>query len=151
MNCASCGTPIPSNGLFCPGCGQRVTVQRRTAVATAARPAPRPALPREELDAAIATRRELGERLEPEVVDTFLDRVEHAIDARVDARLSERLRGAVRRRGGDGGAVPIAVCSLIFGIPITAIAAGTVGLPGLITAWAGIAIVNLAYNNRKTD
>ncbi len=40
----------------------------------------------------------------------------------------------------------MAICSLIFGIPLSAIAAGTSGLAGLIVAWVGIAAVNAAVN-----
>ena len=44
----------------------------------------------------------------------------------------------------------LAICSLIFGIPISgvAVAAGThpAGLPGLLVVWAAIAVINVAYN-----
>ena len=43
-----------------------------------------PQIPRDDLIAAARARRELGDELEPAVVEAFLDRVERAIDARVD-------------------------------------------------------------------
>ena len=50
-------------------------------------------LPRDELEAAIAARRELGRAHEPEVVDSFLARIEKQIDARVEERLLGDLPG----------------------------------------------------------
>lgn len=166
MMCASCGTDLPVSALFCPGCGQRVTTRREMAAmpARSAQPVPMqaaprampatnaPPIPRGELTAALHAREELGERLEDEVVDSFLDRVERAIDSRVDARLQGRLP---MRRGGSGetdvGGVWLALGSLGMGIPLTAIAASASHLPGIIAVWAGIAIVNSAYNKRRKD
>jgi hypothetical protein len=108
-----------------------------------------PPLPREDLAAAVAVRNELGERMEPEVVDAFMARVESAMTARVDALLAQRLRGFPRARRDDGSALPLAICSLVFGIPLTAISAGIAGLPGLIACWAGIATVNIAFGLRE--
>jgi hypothetical protein len=117
----------------------------RAAVAPA--PAP-PLIAREEVVAAVRTRAELGERMEPEVLDAFLDRIEQAVIARVDQQLDLRTRGMTRLRSRDKHAssvtLPVAICSLIFGIPLSGIAAGTADLPGLIVAWAGIAAVNFA-------
>ncbi len=39
----------------------------------------------------------------------------------------------------------LAIVSLGIGIPLTAIAAGTNGLAGLIIAWIGIVLVNVVY------
>ena len=39
----------------------------------------------------------------------------------------------------------LAIVSLSIGIPLTAIAAGTNGLAGLIIAWMGIVLVNVVY------
>jgi hypothetical protein len=99
-------------------------------------------LPREEVTAAIEARRELGQELEPQVIDGFLERVGHAIDERVDQRL--------KKRDGDGeGTIGLAVVSLLFGIPLTGIGAGTTGLAGLVVVWAGIVLVNFAYALRR--
>ena len=46
----------------------------------------------DELRAALKTRQELGEEFEDEIVESFLSRVEDAIDARVEARVNEALR-----------------------------------------------------------
>ena len=101
-------------------------------------------LPREELTASIEARRELGQELEPHVIDGFLERVGHAIDERVDQRL--------KRQGSADtgeGTIGLAIVSLVFGIPLTAIGAGTTGLAGLVVVWLGIVLVNFAYALRR--
>jgi hypothetical protein len=40
----------------------------------------------------------------------------------------------------------LAIVSIALGIPLTAIASGTAGLPGLIVAWIGIVLVNFFYD-----
>jgi hypothetical protein len=109
-------------------------------------------VPREEVAAAVAARTELGDRLEPEVLDTFLDRIEVAVITRVDAQVDARLRGrGVRTKPKDNPGLPVAICSLIFGIPISAITTENAGIGGLLIAWLGIAAVNIAVNMRKND
>ena len=39
----------------------------------------------------------------------------------------------------------LAIVSIALGIPLTAIASGTAGLPGLLVAWIGIVLVNIVY------
>lgn len=39
----------------------------------------------------------------------------------------------------------VAIISLVMAIPLTAIASGNAGLPGLLIVWAGIALVNAVY------
>ena len=39
----------------------------------------------------------------------------------------------------------LAIVSIALGIPLTAIASGTAGLPGLLVAWVGIVLVNIVY------
>ena len=43
----------------------------------------------------------------------------------------------------------LAIASLALGIPLTAIAMGTEGLPGALICWGGIALVNLADALRR--
>jgi hypothetical protein len=101
-------------------------------------------IPRDELAVAIETRREVGEELEPHVIDGFLERVAAAIDERVDQRVAGR-----RRPRGSAGAMGLAVISLVFAIPLTGIGGGTAGLAGLLVVWAGIVAVNFAYALRR--
>jgi hypothetical protein len=94
-------------------------------------------VPRDELQAAIEARRELGQDLEPAVIEGFLERVGTAIDERVDQRLQRR---ATARGPGQMG---LALVSMLFAIPLTGIAAGTTGLAGLVVVWLAIVLVNL--------
>jgi hypothetical protein len=83
------------------------------------------AIAREEVDAAIAARKELGEELEPAVVDAFVERIEQRIATRRD----ESERAIQRRRnhqkemilGGMGISVPLLLIAAVF-----------TGLPGVI-------------------
>lgn len=93
----------------------------------------------------LAVREELGPQHEPAVIAEFLDRVGSAIDARVDERLAAGRASGPEKESGP----PIAFFSLVFGIPITAIAGGQAGLGGIALAWAGIAGVNVAHALRR--
>ena len=101
-------------------------------------------LPREELAAAVEARREVGQELEPHVIEGFLERVGDAIDERVDERLAKTAPG-----DGGRGQIGLAVVSLLFAIPLTGIGAGTTGLAGLLVVWVGIVLVNLAYTLKR--
>jgi len=116
---------------------------------------------RDELKAAVETRRELGRDYEDAVLDPFLDRLDQSITARVDARVSEQVgqaRGFVsphapglpnaarsgRTTGTDPGFV-LGLVSLGAGIPVTAISSAIAGTWGLVVSWAGIVGVNIAH------
>ena len=102
---------------------------------------------REDLRAVIAARRDLGPEYEDALVDSFLDKLDVEIAARVRGEVAAHLRqqppGNPPKQK-DGG-VGIALGSLGIGIPLTAIAAGAGHFPGLVLAWGGIIAVNLAY------
>ena len=95
--------------------------------------------PREELEATLAARRELGASHDEELISGFLDRLERSLGdrrprgSRLDATVSQGMRFA------------LTLVSLIVGVPITAIALTQSGLAALAIAWAGIALVNLVF------
>lgn len=103
---------------------------------------------REELEATLNARRELGAELEPQLIDGFLERAGKAIDARVDARLE---RGSRPERQGPHVPIGVALGSLGIGIPLTGAAGGTTGFAGVLVVWIGIVFVNFAYalGNRR--
>lgn len=104
----------------------------------------------EDLAVTLAVREDLGLQHEPAVIGEFLDRVGASIDARVDERLAAIKRPAAVKSS-DDGPTGVAICSLVFGIPITAISANSDGgLAALIISWAGIAAVNIAYARRRS-
>jgi hypothetical protein len=102
----------------------------------------RPVVPKEELEAAIEARRELGAELEPHVIDAFVERIEKRIEERVGSRIGRSRRDDRDERG---AAIGVALGSMGIGIPLTGIAAGTAGLAGLLVCWIGIVLVNVAY------
>lgn len=105
-------------------------------------------IPREDAAAALAARQELGAEYEPAVVDSFVDRLDKAIDARVAEQLHGRVpaaRAASEPPPVNKTAFALAIVSLGTGIPITAIAAALTGLPGLLIVWTGIVMINIAY------
>ena len=95
-------------------------------------------MPKEELQAAIEARRELGPTHEPELVESFVERIEQ--------RLAERQPAPPARREGREGSFVLALISMGVAIPLTAIALLNGGLIALLVVWAGIVLVNLAYS-----
>src|SRR5262245_17269278 len=102
-------------------------------------------LPREDLSATLAARKELGPEYEPALVESLAERLEGVIEARIEARLAQRPPAPAAlpvpaiqpmspnmRLGPARGSVGIAS------------PAGIVGLPGLIVVWTGIVLVNVA-------
>ena len=107
-----------------------------------------PELERDDLTAALGARRELGDEAEREVLESFLDRVGTAIDARVDQRLSEHERFSRRRpRTRNGVSTPLALGSMAIGIAATGAASGLDhgGALVAIVAWDVIALINLGH------
>ncbi len=101
-----------------------------------------------DLDAALQTRKELGQEYETEIVDSFLTRLDARIDAQVDQRVEDRLAQHGVGNGPRGGrswpgAGRLPLISLGLAIPLTAIASGE-HLPGMLVCWAGIVGVNFA-------
>lgn len=114
---------------------------------------------KEELEAALAARRELGRDYEPALVESFVDKIEQTIQARVDQQV-ERRTSAVQRV--DAGAsvrqFVLGLVSMGTGVPITLFAAGVASggdsgtsVPGIAVAWLGIVGVNAAHawSNRR--
>jgi hypothetical protein len=98
----------------------------------------------EHLRAAVRARLELGEEYEQALVESFVEQIDDEIEALVDARVAEYARnGALARRPGWAGGVFL-VSSLIFAIPLSAVAGAFGHLSGLAVAWGGIVVVNLA-------
>jgi hypothetical protein len=92
---------------------------------------------REEIQAAIEARRELGTELEPHVIDSFVERIEQRL---------AKTKPAPRR---SDKTLALTIISLVASIPLTAIAISQSGLIALIVVWAGIVLVNLSYSQRR--
>jgi hypothetical protein len=100
---------------------------------------------REDVESAIGARRELGEEMEPALVDAFLTKVDRAIEARAAEEAHRRRKGS----SDQGIDFALAVISLGTGIPITAIAAEEGGIIGMLVAWVGIVGVNVAHRFKR--
>jgi hypothetical protein len=106
-------------------------------------------LPRDELRATVEARRDLGSDYESALIESFIEKIDNVIDARVRAEVAAQsgYRGAQSGPGKNKGSDPtigIALGSLGIGIPLTAIAADQAGPAGLFLAWTGIVLVNIA-------
>jgi hypothetical protein len=115
-----------------------------------------------ELRAAAETYKELPPEYRDAVLDSFVERVGRAIDARVDARLAQTAaqplaaqRMAQRpapRQPKAYNVMAVALGSIALGIPLTAIvvAAGShpVGFAGLLVVWIAIAVINVGYASK---
>jgi hypothetical protein len=103
---------------------------------------------RDELEAALAARRDLGPAYDDALADSFIDKIGQQIEARVDQRLAERGGKGARAHSDEAGQRQwvLGIISLGTGIPITAIAGGTTeGVSGILIAWLGIVGVNTAH------
>ncbi len=98
---------------------------------------------REEAEATLAARVEVGQELEPQLVDRFADRVEQEIDRRA------RELATQRRPTHNAPMIPLALGSLGIAIPLLGIAAGTAGFPGVIAVCLAIVLVNLLWATRR--
>ena len=96
---------------------------------------------REDLDAILSARQELGAEYNEELTDMLMERLDGVIDRRVEARLQDIPQGSL------SPAVPI--CSFIFAIPATAIVASLTGFVGVAFVWAAVVLVNILYSGKK--
>jgi hypothetical protein len=91
-------------------------------------------VPREELVAAIEARRELGEELEPAVIDGFVERIERRLVERQEATERALKKKRDHQREMVLGAMGIS-------IPLLAIAAIFAGLAGVIVVCSALAVI----------
>lgn len=103
-------------------------------------------IPRDDAEAIVAARQELGQEYDPALVDAFIDRIDVAIDTRVQQRVDEQLK---RRGRGPAPSLTLPLISLVFAIPLSAIAGGTGQVPGLILVWSAIVMINVVHALRR--
>ena len=92
------------------------------------------AVSRDEVEAAVAARRELGDELEPAVIDGFVERIEQRLAARDD----QSERALVRRRNHQK---EMTLGSMAISIPLLAIAAVFTGLAGVIAVCVALVAI----------
>lgn len=92
---------------------------------------------KDELRSAMEARRELGDEMEPAVIDAFVERMERRLADRAD----ERERALKRRRDHQKEMV---LGSMAISVPLLAIAAIFTGLPGVIAVCVALAVIAVA-------
>lgn len=100
----------------------------------------------DEIRAAAEVHAELSPEYRDAVLESFLDRVDKEIDARVDERLAAAAHpGVVAQRQRS---FALAIVSIALGIPLTAII-GALGNGDqgteLVFVWIAIGVINVAY------
>jgi hypothetical protein len=94
-------------------------------------------VPRDELEAAIEARKELGAELEPAVIDGFVERIER----RIAERGTESERALKARRDHQKEMV---LGAMGISVPLFVVAAIFTGLAGVIVVSAALAVIALA-------
>jgi hypothetical protein len=95
-------------------------------------------LPRDDLAASLAARRELGPDYDAAFVDAVAERIEQATAVRrpVVAEIEKSERAM---------ALTVVCVSLVVSVPISAIAAIQTGLAGLTVVWLALVAINVAF------
>jgi hypothetical protein len=91
-------------------------------------------IPREELEAAVDARKELGAEMEPAVIDAFVERIER----RLEQRAGESEQALKRKRAHQKEMV---LGAMGISIPLFALAAIFTGLAGVIVVSAALAVI----------
>ncbi|WP_271217513.1 hypothetical protein [Streptosporangium carneum] len=102
--------------------------------------------------ATIEARRDLGPDYEAALVESFVERLDATIAARVRAEIQgngfhpqqPHAQHPPQRKGANPS-IAIALGSMGIGVPLTAIGAGSAGTAGLLLAWGGIVAINFAH------
>src|SRR5262245_62026561 len=87
-----------------------------------------------ELRAALEARRELGDEMEPAVIDAFVARIEDRLDLRVE----DKERALKRRRDHQKD---MTLGAMALSIPLLAVAAVFTGLAGVIVVCVALAVI----------
>ena len=93
-----------------------------------------PVVPRDELEAAIGARKELGADLEPALVDAFVERIEKRLGERAEADERALEKRREHQKEMMLGAMGIAV-------PLVAVAGIFTGLAGVIAVCIALSVI----------
>jgi hypothetical protein len=91
-------------------------------------------VPRDELKAAVEARKELGEDMEPALVDAFVERIER----RLEQRSGQSEQALKRKRDHQKEMV---LGGMAISIPLFALAAIFTGLAGVIVVCGALAVI----------
>jgi hypothetical protein len=101
-----------------------------------------PTVDREEIEAAIEARKELGAELEPAVIDSFVERIEKSLVKR-----DEQREKALRRKRDHQKELVLGAMGL--SIPLMLIAAIFTGLAGVIAVCVAIGVVAIVSTRQS--
>lgn len=112
-------------------------------------------IPRDEAEAALEARRDLGADYEPALVESFVDRLDGVIERRVaeaverQAGLAKQARKQQSERSGQS--LALGIVSMALAIPLLAITSEAAGATGMILVLVTIAVINVAFalSNRR--
>jgi hypothetical protein len=99
-------------------------------------------VPKDELEAAIEARKELGAEMEPALIDAFVERIER----RIAERETESERALKARRDHQKEMV---LGAMGISIPLFVVAAIFTGLAGVIAVCAVLAVIALATTRTR--
>lgn len=102
---------------------------------------------REDLRATLDARRDLGPEYESALVESFVERLDASIAARVRAEVDAYgPRPKAKSKPGTPGAamIPITLGSMGLAIPLSAIAGGYAEGAGIALVWIAIVVINIA-------
>ncbi len=108
---------------------------------------PDTSLPHEDLRATLAARRDLGPAYEDALVDSFIEKLDNEITARVQAEVARRQE--VKPAKPDNSQIPIALGIAGHRHPADRHRGQPGGSFGLLLAWGGIVLVNMAAAIRR--
>lgn len=99
---------------------------------------------REELQASLRARHELGAEYEPQLVDSFLEKVEKRLEQRMGHAAARRERPRQHHM-----VTPIVLGSLGLAIPLIGVAGSTAGAAGVAFVCLAIVLVNVVAMLRR--
>ncbi|RYP83608.1 hypothetical protein EKO23_18510 [Nocardioides guangzhouensis] len=100
---------------------------------------------RRDIEALLAARQELGPAYDADLVQSFADRVERAVDQRVGATADRRHHREMMERRQMIFQFVLGAASVTAAIPISITLGVTGNYLALLIAWVGIVLVNVAH------
>jgi heme A synthase len=100
---------------------------------------------RDDIEALLEVRRELGPSYDAALVDSFAERIEKVVAERVDEQVAQRRAAQNAVAGAGGRQLALGIISMIAAIPISVVAAVQGELLILLVCWVGIVAVNMAH------
>jgi hypothetical protein len=113
-------------------------------------------VPRDEVEAALLTRRELGPDYEPAIVDSLVERIDQAVAFRVQQELQHARPApppppeparAPTRNAYANRSLALAIISVLVAVPVTAAAVSTSGWAFCVVVLAFVLGINVVYAN----